>query len=270
VLGGERGAGGNEVGGRALEDDPVAVGAEADDPVGVGHDCLVVLDDDDRLAGVDEPVEQPECHESGTGEPLARAPIRALTSHSVVAGRLHQHQPVCVLSAGSTDAPGRSMPPGSGPRTLPTRRAPSYPEGVNTTVERRREERSAAVFEGGRRGTATADVDDFADVGEERPTSGSAPDDDPPIDLDAVRALVDMARSKRGTMSWFEPQRAYYRGVEVAAEQVLHPERASVRDVGWLVRHNPIFLSGYLETIAVLAPAWSWPSDRTEPTGRAA
>src|ERR1700724_2539752 len=64
VLAGEGGAGGDEVGGPALEDDPAAVvagaGAEVDDPVGVRHDRLVVLDDDDRLAGVDEPVEQAE------------------------------------------------------------------------------------------------------------------------------------------------------------------------------------------------------------------
>ena len=64
MLAGEGGAGGDEVGGRALEDDPAAVvagaGAEVDDPVGVRHDRLVVLDDDDRLAGVDEPVEQAE------------------------------------------------------------------------------------------------------------------------------------------------------------------------------------------------------------------
>ncbi len=41
---------------RSLEDDPAAVvagaGTEVDDPVGVGHDGLVVLDDDDRLAGI--------------------------------------------------------------------------------------------------------------------------------------------------------------------------------------------------------------------------
>jgi hypothetical protein len=50
--------------GVALEHDPAAVvagtGAEVDDPVGVGHDRLVVLDDEDRLAGVHEPVEQAE------------------------------------------------------------------------------------------------------------------------------------------------------------------------------------------------------------------
>src|SRR5665809_117530 len=56
VLAGEGGAGGDEVGGCALEDDPAAVvagaGAEVDDPVGVRHDRLVVRDDDDRLARV--------------------------------------------------------------------------------------------------------------------------------------------------------------------------------------------------------------------------
>src|SRR5918996_4936316 len=64
VLAGEGGGGGDEVRGRALEDDPAAVvtGArpEVDDPVGVGHDGQVVLDHDHRSAGVDEPIEQAE------------------------------------------------------------------------------------------------------------------------------------------------------------------------------------------------------------------
>ena len=64
MFAGERGAGGDEIRGSALEHDPAAVvagaGAEVDDPVGVGHDPLVVLDHDDRLAGVDEPVEKAE------------------------------------------------------------------------------------------------------------------------------------------------------------------------------------------------------------------
>lgn len=34
--------------------------AEVDDPVGTLHDGLVVFDDDDRLAGVDQRVEQGE------------------------------------------------------------------------------------------------------------------------------------------------------------------------------------------------------------------
>ncbi|HWX87023.1 MAG TPA: hypothetical protein VNX67_02500 [Solirubrobacteraceae bacterium] len=61
MLTGEGGARGDELGGRALKDDLPAVvagaGAEVDDPVGVRHDRLVVGDDDDRLAGVHEPVE---------------------------------------------------------------------------------------------------------------------------------------------------------------------------------------------------------------------
>src|SRR5215218_6971331 len=62
VLAGQRGAPRDEICGRALKDDLAAVvagaRAEVDDPVGVRHDRLVVLDDDDRLAGVDEPVEE--------------------------------------------------------------------------------------------------------------------------------------------------------------------------------------------------------------------
>src|SRR5688500_3576043 len=64
VLAGECGAGADEVGRRALEDDPAAVmagsRAEVDDPVGVRHHRLVVLDHDHRLARVDEPIEQPK------------------------------------------------------------------------------------------------------------------------------------------------------------------------------------------------------------------
>jgi hypothetical protein len=52
VLGGEGGAAGHEVGGRALKDDSAAVAAgpraEVDDPVGVGHDrrwCSMTITD---------------------------------------------------------------------------------------------------------------------------------------------------------------------------------------------------------------------------------
>ena len=57
VLASEGRAGGDEVGGRAHEDELAAVvagaGAEVDDPVGVRHDRLVVLDHDDRFPGID-------------------------------------------------------------------------------------------------------------------------------------------------------------------------------------------------------------------------
>ena len=64
MLAGQGGAGGDKIGGGALEDDLAAVvagaGAEVDDPVGVRHDRLVMLDDNHGLAGVDEPVQQVE------------------------------------------------------------------------------------------------------------------------------------------------------------------------------------------------------------------
>src|SRR3954447_11205882 len=64
MLPGEGGPAGDQVGRRALEDDPAAVvagaGAEGDDPVRVRHDRLVVLDDEHGTAGVDQPVEQAE------------------------------------------------------------------------------------------------------------------------------------------------------------------------------------------------------------------
>src|SRR5690606_10945656 len=62
VPAGQRRPGRDQVGGGALEDDVAAVvtgaGTEVDDPVGVGHDRLVVLDDQHRLTGVDQPVQQ--------------------------------------------------------------------------------------------------------------------------------------------------------------------------------------------------------------------
>jgi hypothetical protein len=46
----------------SFEDHPATVvaraGTEVDDPVGMRHDRLVVLDDDDGFARVDEPIEQ--------------------------------------------------------------------------------------------------------------------------------------------------------------------------------------------------------------------
>ena len=60
---------------RPLEHDPSAVvtgaGAQVDDPVGVRHHRLVVLDDDYRLASVDEPVSRPSnCWRSARCSPV--------------------------------------------------------------------------------------------------------------------------------------------------------------------------------------------------------
>src|SRR5680860_1800875 len=77
VLAGDGGTGRDEVIGRSLEDDPATIMTcgrpHIDDPVGVRHHRLVVRDDDDRLAGVHEPVEQAEqLLDVGEGEPGGR------------------------------------------------------------------------------------------------------------------------------------------------------------------------------------------------------
>jgi hypothetical protein len=80
--------------------------------------------------------------------------------------------------------------------------------------------------------------------------------------LDGVQELLDWARTQRAHMALFSLDRAYYLGIETAAQQVLHAEVEAVRSVGWLDRLNPAFVSGYMETIAMLAPFWSWASVR--------
>ena len=85
-----------------------------------------------------------------------------------------------------------------------------------------------------------------------------APSQDP---ADAVRELIAKARQERASLSRLSPRRAYYVGVEAAAEQVLDPGFEWVRKVAWLDRLNPAFISGFVETTAFLAPMWSWPSD---------
>jgi hypothetical protein len=124
---------------------------------------------------------------------------------------------------------------------------------VDTTIDTPRQQ-VATDFETAPGARVAAEVDDSV-----APTR----DDDSRVDLAAVQALADMARSKQAVVSWFALERAYYRGVEAAAEQVLHPEVASVKSVGWLDRHHLAFMSGYVETIALLEPAWSRRSDPT-------
>ena len=68
---------GDQVGRGALEDHPASVLAgartEVDDPVGVGYHRLVVLDHDDRLARVHQPVEQcQQMVDVGQVEPAGR------------------------------------------------------------------------------------------------------------------------------------------------------------------------------------------------------
>ena len=103
--------------------------------------------------------------------------------------------------------------------------SPPYLETVDTTIDTPRQQ-VAAGFEIAPGARVAAEVDDSV-----APTR----DDDSRVDLAAVQALADMARSKQAVVSWFALERAYYRGVEAAAEQVLHPEVASVQSaVGWI------------------------------------
>lgn len=52
------------------------------------------------------------------------------------------------------------------------------------------------------------------------------------------------------------PAWRFYHGIETAAQHVLHPEMASVRDDdGWLKAEDPAFRQGFLEASALLATA---------------
>jgi hypothetical protein len=130
-----------------------------------------------------------------------------------------------------------------GPRALLPQGSLAYPVSVTPTLEARRRE----PFD--------LELDPFSTESEDM-WAGDAPS---PLPVAAVLRLIDEARSERASMSRFSLGRAYYVGVEAAAEQVLHPERQSLRLVPWLDRYNPAFVSGYLETTALLAPFWSWP-----------
>jgi hypothetical protein len=81
------------------------------------------------------------------------------------------------------------------------------------------------------------------------------------VAVDTARGIIATARSARAERSWFSLDRAYFVGVEVAAEQVLHPDTDWVRQVTWLDRYNPAFVAGFVETTARLASMWSWPSE---------
>lgn len=75
--------------------------------------------------------------------------------------------------------------------------------------------------------------------------------------LPEVREVAEQARDAAAKTHPFSPERAYWRGVEVAAEQVLRPDAVAVDQVSWLDRANPAFISGFVQTTAMLAPVWT-------------
>jgi hypothetical protein len=73
--------------------------------------------------------------------------------------------------------------------------------------------------------------------------------------LEAARDLIRRAWSERATMQQSSPERAFYLGVEAAAEEVVNPEIGCAREAHWLDREPSPFRAGYLEAQAVLAAA---------------
>ncbi len=74
-----------------------------------------------------------------------------------------------------------------------------------------------------------------------------------PIQLAAVRGLIEEARSERALRPENSPERQFYLGVDAAAKEVLHPE-LSTRNPDWLDREKPAF-RGYLRTSVLIATA---------------
>lgn len=79
--------------------------------------------------------------------------------------------------------------------------------------------------------------------------------DQRPIVLNAVRALVTSARDVRAHLSAHDPDRQFYLGVDAAANEVLHPEMQAARADGWLDNEAPSFREGYLKASILLAEA---------------
>lgn len=71
--------------------------------------------------------------------------------------------------------------------------------------------------------------------------------------LGAVRTLVDEARSRRASLPQESAERAFYLGVDAAAQELLHPELGMSRAPSWLDRQLPAFRDGYLRTADMLA-----------------
>ena len=72
----------------------------------------------------------------------------------------------------------------------------------------------------------------------------------------AAKALLDEATAGARASSARSPSWHFYHGVEAAAEHVLRPELAAVReDSSWLSHEEPSFRNGFLEASTVLANA---------------
>jgi hypothetical protein len=70
---------------------------------------------------------------------------------------------------------------------------------------------------------------------------------------ESICELREMARRERALMPSHAPERQFSLGVDAAAEDVLHPERAGARPEDWLARQSLPFREGYLRTEILLA-----------------
>ena len=78
---------------------------------------------------------------------------------------------------------------------------------------------------------------------------------------EALRRLMKAAQSERALMPADSPGRAFYLGVEAAAQDVLHPERFDAKPADWLEREAPMFREGYAQTSVLVSTAMI--ADRT-------
>jgi hypothetical protein len=72
---------------------------------------------------------------------------------------------------------------------------------------------------------------------------------------DAIHELVTNVRRDRALLPARSAERDFLLGVEAAAEDVLHPERADARPEHWLEREAPAFRDGFLRGAIVLSNA---------------
>ena len=75
----------------------------------------------------------------------------------------------------------------------------------------------------------------------------------PPVLVAAVRALLDDVQVRRASLPTDTVDRAFYLGIEAAADEHLRPELAATHDERWLARQPLPFRDGYQRTRVVLA-----------------
>lgn len=72
---------------------------------------------------------------------------------------------------------------------------------------------------------------------------------------EAIRGLAAKSRSARATLAFDVPEWSFYLGVEAAAQDNLHPERAGAKPAGWLERESVPFREGYLTASGMISTA---------------